>query len=136
MNIVLELSNQTEGVVRERVLESFRPEIIGFKELLDDYVSHCLKTVHISVNNITYMDSIQEAISLGYIPEYKLQFYRYLNKIGNKTTHVYKKPKIEDLLKFYINNKNNYNETLEYIKNKLNNQVSDANCTRLDINGN
>lgn len=119
MEEVIELKDVTEGRIRDRVLESFRPEIIGFKELLGDYISHCLRTISISVSEITYMKAIETAISEKYLPADLLNFYRKVNRIRNKTAHVYKKPSIDDLIKFYINNRDNYYTTVEYIKNYL-----------------
>lgn len=119
MEEVIELKEITEGRVRDRVLESFRPEIIGFKELLGDYTSHCLRTISISVNEITYMKAIETAIEEKYLPSYLLDFYRKVNKIRNKTAHVYKKPSVEDLIKFYIDNRDNYNATVDYISDYL-----------------
>lgn len=119
MEEFIELKGETEGRVRDRVLESFRPEIIEFKELLGDYISHCLRTSSISVVEITYTKAIEIASEEKYLPCELLEFYRKVSKIKSKYSSTYRQPSIEDLLKFYIDNRENYNTTINYIKNYL-----------------
>lgn len=51
MEEVIEALDKYDEFVQRRLLRSFRPEIMGFKELLGEYTSHCLRTVSVNVND-------------------------------------------------------------------------------------
>ena len=56
--IITLYSNQS-AVIRKHLEQSFRTGFLQYKELLGNYMSQCLKTISISVSNITYVDSIE-----------------------------------------------------------------------------
>lgn len=117
MNEVIESLDKYDEFVQRRLLRSFRPEIMGFKELLGEYTSHCLRTVSINVNDITYLEGIRRTTEIGYLKEKDYDFLIKLTKIRNRTAHGYNKPSEMELIDFYTRYKDSfysiYNTILE-----------------------
>lgn len=125
MEATIESLDKYDAFVRGRLLRSFRPEITGFKELLGEYISHCLKTVSVSVNELTYLDGVRQAMELGYIHQEDYEFLVKLTKLRNRTAHGYNRPTEEELMQFFTKHKESfYNmyKTIKETKNSLENK--------------
>lgn len=116
MEDTIDALDKYDEFIHKRLLRSFRPEITGFKELLGEYISHCLRTVSVSVNELTYLDSVRETIRLGYIDEENLEFLTKLTKLRNRTAHGYNRPTEEELIRFYQQYKESFYNMYKCIK--------------------
>jgi len=120
MEATIDALDKYDAFVHQRLLRSFRPEITGFKELLGEYISHCLKTISISVNELTYLESVQKAIALGYIDQEDYLFLAKLTKLRNRTAHGYNRPTEEELIKFFCEHRENFYNMYKVIKKTKN----------------
>lgn len=102
---IMSLYDSQPLVIQKHLEQSFRTSFLQYKELLGNYMSQCLKVLAISVNKITYGDSIELCINEGLLPKDEIILYKTLSKFRNDTAHVYKKPPFKVLLQFYKENR-------------------------------
>lgn len=115
MNENLEIYHTSEEKYKKFLEQSFRASLVQYKELLGNYISHCLKEVNVSVSDITYYSAIQICIENKYLPEENDMFYKTLARYRNQASHTYKKPPFNIIKEFYKNNKNLFEDIYEFI---------------------
>ena len=115
MNENLEIYHTSEEKYKKFLEQSFRASLVQYKELLGNYISHCLKEVNVSVSDITYYSAIQICIENQYLPEENDMFYKTLSRYRNQASHTYKKPPFNIIKEFYKNNKNLFEDIYEFI---------------------
>lgn len=101
---IISLYDGQPSAIQKHLEQSFRTSFLQYKELLGNYMSHCLKVISISVNKITYGDAVELCINQGFLPKEEIVLYKTLSKFRNDTAHVYKKPPFKVLLQFYKEN--------------------------------
>lgn len=121
MEEVIQALDKYDDFIQKRLLRSFRPEIMGFKELLGEYTSHCLRSISVNVNDITYLEGIRKTTELGYLEEKDYEFLVKLTKIRNRTAHGYNKPSEKELIEFFIKYKDSFFSIYKTIKNTKDN---------------
>ena len=126
MNENIKLYNDCDEVYKKFLQQSFRASLVQYKELLGNYISHCLKEVNVGVSDMSYYSAINLCIENKYLPEENEDFYKTLAKYRNQASHTYKKPPFEVIRFFYENNLKHFEEILKYINEfiKKNREIS------------
>ncbi|MGL4911937.1 MAG: hypothetical protein ACRC3Y_05820 [Romboutsia sp.] len=112
--------DNSEEKYKKFLQQSFRASLVQYKELLGNYIAHCLKEVNTSVSDMTYYSAINLCIENKYLPSEKDEFYKTLSRYRNQASHTYKKPPFEIIRDFYINNKSIFEDILLYINSFIN----------------
>lgn len=95
--------------------QSFRASLVQYKELLGNYISHCLKEVNVGVSELSYHQAIEICIENKYLPKENDNFYRTLSRYRNQASHTYKKPPFEIIKDFYLKNEVIFEDINMYI---------------------
>ena len=111
----VEIYNDSEEKYKKFLQQSFRASLVQYKELLGNYISHCLKEVNTSVSEMTYYNAILLCIENGFLPNEREDFYKTLSRYRNQASHTYKKPPFDVIKDFYINNEDIFEDILKYI---------------------
>lgn len=115
MNENIKLYNQCDEVYKKFLQQSFRASLVQYKELLGNYISHCLKEANVGVSDMSYYSAINLCVENKYLPEENEDFYKTLAKYRNQASHTYKKSPFEVIRFFYENNLKHFEEILNYI---------------------
>lgn len=102
---IISLYDNQPLIIQKHLEQSFRTSFFQYKELLGNYMSQCLKVLAISVNKITYGDSIELCINEGLLQKDEMALYKALSEFRSDTAHVYKKPPFKVLLELYKENR-------------------------------
>ena len=120
MNENLAIYEESEEKYKKFLEQSFRASLVQYKELLGNYLSHCLKEINVSVSELNYYTAIEMCIDNGYLPKENENFYRTLARYRNQASHTYKKPPFNIIQNFYNNNKSLFEDILEFINQFIN----------------
>lgn len=122
MNENLEIYYTSEEKYKKFLEQSFRASLVQYKELLGNYISHCLKEVNVSVSELNYYNAIEICVDNKYLPKENDNFYRTLARYRNQASHTYKKPSFEVIKNFYMDNKELFIDILDFINNFIKRQ--------------
>lgn len=111
----IEIYNESEERYKKFLEQSFRASLVQYKELLGNYISHCLKEVNTSVTDLSYYSSIELCIKNNYLPKENDNFYKTLARYRNQASHTYKKPPFSVIKKFYEENELLFDDILKFI---------------------
>lgn len=103
--------------------QSFRASLVQYKELLGNYISHCLKEVNVSVSEITYYEAISLCITNKFLPKENNDFYKTLSRYRNQASHTYKKPPFNVIRDFYIDYNLIFQDINDYLKKFINSKA-------------
>lgn len=120
MNENLELYDVSNEKYQKFLQQSFRASLVQYKELLGNYISHCLKEINVGVSDINYYNAIQLCIENKYLPAENENFYRTLSRYRNQASHTYKKPPFHVIRGFYEDNIEIFNDIFRYINKFIN----------------
>lgn len=116
MEDTIEAIDKYDAFVHKRLLRSFRSDITSFKELLEIYVSHCLRSVSINIDKLIYLDRIKELVGLEYINEKDLEFITRLTMIRDDITYGNNRAVEGELIEFYEQYKDSFYSIYKTIK--------------------
>lgn len=120
MNENIKLYNDCDEVYKKFLQQSFRASLVQYKELLGNYISHCLKEVNVGVSDMSYYSAINLCVENKYLPEENEDFYKTLAQYRNQASHTYRKQPFEVIKFFYENNIKYFEEILKYINEFIN----------------
>lgn len=122
----IELYDNGDAKYKKFLEQSFRASLVQYKELLGNYISHCLKEVNVSVSEIAYYDAISLCIDNNFLPKENDDFYKTLARYRNQASHTYKKPSFSIIRGFYLNNNMIFQDINNYIKQFINSKVNSS----------
>ena len=95
----IDLYDLSDEKYKKFLQQSFCASLVQYKELLGNYISHCLKEINVSVSDINYYSAINLCIDNKYLPKENDDFYKTLSRYRNQASHTYKKPPFEVIRK-------------------------------------
>lgn len=114
--LIIAIDN-SNGIIRKGLEQGFRMYMVQFRQLLSDYMAHCLKSVSFSVSDtsVTFLEIVKKCEEQGFLMELDVNFIKVITKYRDLASHGYKIPKIQELLNFYKDNRQEFNK----VKNSM-----------------
>lgn len=114
--LIIAIDN-SNGIIRKGLEQGFRMYMVQFRQLLSDYMAHCLKSMSFSVSDtsVTFLEIVKKCEEQGFLKELDENFIKVMTKYRNLASHGYKIPKIQELISFYKDNRAEFNK----VKNSM-----------------
>lgn len=109
--------DNSDGIIKKGLEQGFRMYMVQFRQLLSDYMAHCLKSMSFSVSDATvaFAEIVEKCEEQGFLKVLDKNFIKIITKYRNLASLGYKVPRIQELLSFYKDNRQEFDK----IKNSM-----------------